>query len=241
MDFNPNSGFLYLLAVIVILYVLAQSFFFLIRAYRHGRQIGMDTAALRKMIGSTALFTIAPAFSILLGVITLSKFLGIPLPWIRMSVIGALTYELPAATSTAKALGISLSSLITNPRHYTAIAWVMTLGIMPSIVLTPLLMGRIQAGILKIKTKDARWGEIFMTAMFLGMISAFLGMVFSGVRGGGLAGWVPLFVLLFSAALMGVCGLLVKKCRWDWLSSYALPVSMIGAMVFAAAITPAVG
>lgn len=240
MDFNPNSGFLYLLAAIVILYVLAQSFFFLIRAYRHGRQIGMDTAALRKMIGSTALFTIAPAFSILLGVITLSKFLGIPLPWIRMSVIGALTYELPAATSTAKALGISLSSLITNPRHYTAIAWVMTLGIMPSIVLTPLLMGRIQAGILKIKTKDARWGEIFMTAMFLGMISAFLGMVFSGVRGG-LAGWVPLFVLLFSAALMGVCGLLVKKCRWDWLSSYALPVSMIGAMVFAAAITPAVG
>ena len=31
----------------------------------------------------------------------LSKFLGIPLPWIRMSVIGALTYELPAAESAA--------------------------------------------------------------------------------------------------------------------------------------------
>ena len=240
-SFSPNSSFLYGVAVIVIAFVLAQSVFFLVRAYRHGVQIGMDQAAMKKMILSTALFTIAPAFSILLGVITLSKFLGIPLPWIRMSVIGALTYELPAATSTAKALGISLSTLITNPRHYTAIAWVMTLGIMPSIVLTPLLMGRIQKGLLKIKTKDAKWGEIFMTAMFLGMISAFLGMVFSGIRGGGLAGLIPLFVLLFSAALMGICGLLIRRCHMDWLTSYALPISMIGAMIFAAVITPGIG
>ena len=34
----------------------------------------------------------AKIIPILLGVVTLSKFLGIPLPWIRMSVIGALTY-----------------------------------------------------------------------------------------------------------------------------------------------------
>ena len=67
---------------------------------------------------STIVFTIAPAISILLGVVTLSKFLGIPLPWIRMSVIGVITYELPAATSTAKAFGISLVETITDPKVY---------------------------------------------------------------------------------------------------------------------------
>ena len=86
----------------------------------------------KKTIVSTAIFTIAPAVSILLGIVTLSKFLGLPLPWIRLSVVGAITYELPAATSTAKALGISLSDMITDPKVYSAIAWVMTLGIMPS-------------------------------------------------------------------------------------------------------------
>jgi hypothetical protein len=237
MNFNPNSTFLYVIAAIIIVFVIVQSLFFLIRSYRRARTIGMDMAQVRKTILSTAIFTIAPAISILLGVITLSKFLGLPLPWIRLSVIGAITYELPAATTTANALGVSLSDTITDPKVYSAIAWVMTLGIMPSIILVPVLLKRIQKGLLSIKNKDSKWGELFITAMFLGMISAFLGMVFADIRGG-LAGWIPMFVLLFSALLMGICGLLIKKCNMNWLQNYALPISMLGAMAFAAVITP---
>lgn len=237
MEFNINSTFLYLLAVCVVLFVLVQSIFFLIRAYRRGKQIGITTETLRKTIVSTAIFTVAPAISILLGVVTLSKFLGIPLPWIRMSVIGAITYELPAATSTANALSISLSEAITDPKIYTAIAWVMTLGIMPSIILPPILMKKIQGGMIRIKNKDTKWGDIFMTAMFLGMISAFLGMVFADVRSG-MKGFIPIFVLLVSAAIMGICGILIKKFQMKWLETYALSISMIGAMLFAVLITP---
>ena len=237
MNFNINSTFLYLIAVCVILFVLVQSVFFLVRAYRRGKQIGLKAEVLKKTIVSTAVFTIAPAISILLGVVTLSKFLGIPLPWIRMSVIGAITYELPAATSTANALGISLSEAITDPKIYSAIVWVMTLGILPSIVLPPILMKKIQGGMIKIKNKDSRWGDIFMTAMFLGMISAFLGMVFADVRSG-IKGFIPIFVLLVSAAIMGICGILIKKFHMKWLETYALSISMIGAMIFAVLITP---
>ena len=237
MNFSTNSSFLYVVAVCVIVFVLAQSVYFLVRAYRRGKAIGMETAVLKKTVLSTAVFTIAPAISILLGVVTLSKFLGIPLPWIRMSVIGAITYELPAATSTANALGISLSETITDPKVYSAIAWVMTLGILPSIVLPPILMKRIQGGVIKIKNKDSKWGDIFMTAMFLGMISAFLGMVFADVRKG-LAGFIPIFVLLVSALIMCICGLLIKKCKMKWLETYALSISMVGAMIFAVLITP---
>jgi len=237
MNFSPNSSFLYAVAVIVILFVIAQSLFFLMRSYKRAKVIGMDMKQIRKTILSAAIFTIAPAVSILLGIVTLSKFLGLPLPWIRLSVIGAITYELPAATSTASALGVPLSETITDPKVYSAIAWVMTLGIMPSIILVPILLKRIQKGILSIKNKDGKWGEIFITAMFLGMISAFLGMVFANVRSG-LAGWIPIFILLFSAFLMGICGLLVKVCKIKWIENYALPISMLGAMAFAIVITP---
>lgn len=240
MNFSVNSLFLYGVAICVILFVLAQSAFFLVRSYRRGKELGISTAKLRKTILSTAVFTIAPAVSILIGIVTLSKFLGIPLPWIRMSVIGAITYELPAATSTANALGISLAETITDPKTYSAIAWVMTLGIMPSIILPPILMKKIQGGMIKIKNKDSKWGDMFLTSMFLGMISAFLGMVFADVRSG-LAGWIPIFVLLVSAAIMAVCGLLIKKCNMKWLETYALAISMVGAMVFAAVITPLIG
>ena len=236
-QFSINSPFMFGVAVLVILFVLAQSLFFLCRAYKRGRELGMSKEKLRKTIVSTAVFTIAPAVSILIGIVTLSKFLGIPLPWIRMSVIGALTYELPAATSTANALGISLSESITDPKTYGAIAWVLTLGIMPSIILPPILMKKIQGGMIKIKNKDSKWGDIFLTSMFLGMISAFLGMVFADVRSG-IAGWIPIFVLLFSALLMAICGLLIKKCNMKWLETYALAISMVGAMLFAIVITP---
>lgn len=240
MNFSVNSTFLYIVAICVIVFVLAQSAFFLVRAYRRGKELGMETAKLKKTIISTCVFTIAPAISFLIGIITLSKFLGIPLPWIRLSVIGAITYELPAATSTANALGISLSETITDPKTYSAIAWVMTLGIMPSIILPPILMKKIQGGMIKIKNKDSKWGDIFMTSMFLGMISAFLGMVFADIRSG-LSGWIPIFVLLVSAVVMGICGLLIKKCKMKWLETYALAISMVVAMVFACVITPMIG
>ncbi len=237
MEFSPNSLFMYIVAVCIIIFVLAQSVFFLVRAYRRGKQLGIATVTLKKTMISTAVFTIAPAISILIGIVTLSKFLGIPLPWIRLSVIGALTYELPAATSTANALGVSLSQMVTDPKVYSAIAWVMTLGIIPSIILPPILMKKIQGGMIKIKNKDSKWGDLFLTSMFLGMISAFLGMVFADVRSG-LAGWIPVFVMIVSAAIMGICGLLIKKCNLKWLETYALAISMVGAMVFAAIITP---
>lgn len=237
MQFNSNSSFLFILAAIVILFVIVQSVFFLVRSYKRGLALGMDKKALNKTILSTTVFTIAPAVSILLGVITLAKFLGIPLPWIRLSIIGAITYELPAATTTVQALGVSLSETITDPQVYSAIAWVMTLGIMPGMFVVLFFLKKMQNGILKLKNKDSKWGDIFMTSLFLGMISAFLGMVFSDIRSG-LSGFIPIFVLLFSALVMAILGLLIKKCGFKWLETYALAISMLCSMIFAVIITP---
>lgn len=239
-EFNTNSMFLYIIACIVILFVLAQSIFFLIRSILRAKAIKMNMKVVWKTIGSTAIFTVAPAFSVLLGVVTLSQFLGLPLPWIRLSVIGAITYELPAATSTANALNISLSEMISDPKVFSAIAWVMTLGILPSILLTPILIKKIQKGVIKIQTKDSKWGDIFMTSLFMGMISAFSGMVFSHLREG-IPGLLPVAVLAVSAIIMGICGLLVKKAKMTWLENYAMPFSMLLSMCFAAIAAPLFG
>jgi hypothetical protein len=48
MKFDPNSGFLFVVASIIILFVIAQSIFFLIRAYKRGRIIGMDMKQLKR-------------------------------------------------------------------------------------------------------------------------------------------------------------------------------------------------
>jgi len=236
LEFNSNSTFLFIVAASVIVFVLAQSFYFLYRAIKQANVMKMDQRVIRRVIVSSAVFTIAPAVSILLGVISLSKFLGLPLPWIRLSVLGSITYELTAAASAAASVGIGLTESITDPKIYTAIAWVMTLGIIPSVILIPIFLKRIQHGLVKMKSKDAVWGELFITAIFLGMISAFLGVVFANIRMG-IQGWIPVFVLIASALIMMVCGLIIKKFKLKWVEDYALPFSILGAMAFAIVVT----
>ena len=210
--FDVNDSFLYIIVAIVIAFVIAESVVFLMKAWRRGKEIGLSGAIMKKTLLSSALFTIAPAVAILLGVIALSKSLGFPLPWLRLSVIGALTYETTAAATAAAAQGVTLGSQITDPRVFSAIAWVMSLGIIPGLVLVPVFGKKIENGVMKIKSKDSKWGDIFMTSLFLGMISAFLGVIFASV-GEGLTGWIPVFVMLASAVLMLLCGLLRKAVK----------------------------
>lgn len=214
--FDPNNTFMYCLVAVVIVFVIAMSVRFIVLAWRRAKKLGISTQVLRRTAISAAVFTIVPAISILLGVIALSKALGFPLPWLRLSVIGALTYETPAAASAAQAVGMDLSQLITDPKVFAAIAWVMTLGIVPGTILVPAFGKKIENGIMRIRSKDEKWGSIFMSALFLGMISAFLGMVFGTIRDG-LQGWIPFFVMVVSALLMCVCAVFVKVLKWSWM------------------------
>lgn len=234
-----NGGFMYAIVAIVVAFVVAESVFFLMRALRRAKKLGIQKKTLKNIIISSAVFTVAPAVAILLGVITLSASLGLPFPWLRLSVIGALTYELPAAETAAAALGASLNQPVTDPKVFSSIAWVMTLGIIPPLILVPIFGKNITGAIDKMKMKDQRWSEIFMASLFLGMISAFLGRIFSDVRSG-MSGWIPVFVMLMSAVLMALCGLFQKLTKAKWITDYALPVSMLGGMALAIPITNAV-
>ena len=241
MEFNVNSPVLFLLAGIIVAVVLAQSVYFLVKAWRRGKEIGMPMDKLKKVVIGTAIFTVAPATAIVISVISLSKKLGIPLPWMRLSVVGAITYETPAAANALSAMGLEwakVSSL--TAQQYVTVAAVMTMGIMVGIWLVPVVGRKIQNGMLTLEKRDKKWGEIFSASLFLGMISAFLGYVFcdfASVFSGNLSGLIAPLVMLVSALMMIVCALALKKLNWRWMNDYALPISLIVGMVSAIPIT----
>ncbi|MCI5957757.1 MAG: DUF5058 family protein [Clostridiales bacterium] len=236
MPFSVNDSFLYILSGIIVVFVVAQSVFFMVKARKRAIQLGISSATVRKTILSSALFSVAPAISILVGVITLSNFLGLPFPWLRLSVLGAVTYELPAASIAAATMGASVKETITDPQVFSTIAWTMTLGIISGIVLILFGLKRIRSGMRSITGKDKRWGVIVMDSLFLGMVSAFVGMLFADIRTG-LPGFIPIVVALISALLMAVCGLLIKVCKMTWLEQYALPLCMLCAMALSIPVT----
>ena len=121
MNFSVNSPILFVLAGVIILAVLAQSVFFLVRAIRRSKEIGMDQQKLCKTMVTAGVFTIAPAVAIVISVITLSKDLGLPLPWLRLSVVGSLSYETIAATNAESAMGLTFGqvSALTASQYVT--------------------------------------------------------------------------------------------------------------------------
>ncbi len=264
MEFSVNHPILFVLVGIIIAVVVAQSIYFLIKAYRRAIELGVDKSVLKKTIISSALFTIAPAVAIVISIITLAPSLGIALPWLRLSVIGSLSYETVAATNAASGMGKELSDFIGNMTgsDYVTIAIVMTVSILVGIWLAPVLAKRMQKGMNSFEAKDKKWSDILQNSLFIGMISAFVGFVFCDVSrlwtGGAFveemvngvkkevyysatSGLVPVCVMAVSAVLMLLCGLLMKVTKWKWINDYALPICMVVAMALAIPISNALG
>ena len=249
MEFSVNHPILYLLVGILVAVVLGQSVYFLVKALRRSKQIGMDQSKIRKTIKTAAIFTIAPAVSIVISVITLSKSLGLPLPWLRLSVVGSLSYEAIAASNAVSAMGLTLGRIESlTAQQFVNITLVMTISIMMGIWLVPAIGKKLLGGMSTLENRDKKWAEIFQNAMFIGMIAAFLGFVFCDfsrlwIPGdyAATSGLIPVCVLLVAAAVMVVCGLLMKKPRFSWLGDYALPISLILGMASAIPITAWLG
>ena len=249
MQFSINHPILFVLAGILIATVLGQSVFFLLKALRRSKELGMDQTKIKKTIQTAAIFTIAPAVSIVISVIALSKSLGIPLPWLRLSVVGSLSYEAIAAGNALSAMGLELGKVdALTAQQYVNITLVMTISILVGIWLVPVIGKKLLSGMSKLESKDKKWSEIFQNAMFIGMISAFLGFVFCDfsrlwIPGdySPTSGLVPVAVMGVSALVMLVCGLLMKKFKWAWVNDYALPLSLVVGMASAIPITAWLG
>ena len=147
MEFNVNHPILFVIAGIIVAVVVAQSGFFLVRAWRRALELGMSKTTLKKTVTSAAVFTIAPAVSILVGVLVLSKKLGIALPWLRLSIIGSLSYETVAAETTLEQIDLAPGAAVTSASQFVTVLWVMTLGIIVGLFMVPIFAKKIQKGI----------------------------------------------------------------------------------------------
>ena len=250
MTFSTNHPILFVLAGVLVAVVLGQSVYFLVKALKQSKVIGMDQTKIRKTIKTAALFTVAPAVSIVISVITLAKSLGIPLPWLRLSVVGSLSYEAIAASNAVSAMGLELGKISNlTAQQFVNISLVMTISILVGIWLVPVIGKKLLSGMSNLGARDAKWADIFQNAMFIGMISAFLGYVFcdlsrlwAPVEGySATSGLIPVCTMGVSAVVMVILGLLMRKPKLKWLGDYALPISLVLGMIAAIPITAWLG
>lgn len=247
-----NAGSLYLIVALVLTYITLMCVVFLVKSYRAGIKIGMDKKVLKKTILSSATFTLLPSISILLGVVALSGTLGVPFSWLRLSVIGALQYELNVAEIAAQSIGLSglrLEEL--NIEAFVTISLVMTIGILGGLFFT-VFFGKSYLKKLQSKPKQENadgekkkpgFGAHATTAMFVGLCATFIGAYAAEMIRGFVspevltelqisvdAPWMRIVVALIAAAAMAVFEFFIQKKGKTALENFSLAASMLVAM-----------
>lgn len=254
-----NSWWMYLLGAILTIFVLGSSGFFIYRAFKDAKELNMDKKVLKKVIYNSAIFTILPSLSILIGIIALSN-IGIPLPWMRLTVIGALHYEGTAVNAALDTFGVTS---VTNSQVFVTIAFVMTLGI----IVGPLfcLFGfkyydkkvlsktrqekqeeiiEVDSSLDKPEVKKPKkdFGSMLFNAVFIAMVSVFLADDIAKLAHPDEASYpdeyvatsyVPLIVIGVTFLSMALFDVLEKKFKQKWLASFSLGFSMIIGMAAA--------
>ena len=243
-----NSPVIYLICGVIVLFVALVCVVFAVRAYRAGLAIGMDVTKMKRTIVASATFAVLPSVGILLGVIALSGSLGTPWPWLRLSVIGALHYETQVAEAAAEAIGLGgLSASQMTAQAFTTIALLMSVCIMWGMVLSLFTCKRYTERLSKpaAEKKDGKkkpslagFGDRAMTAMFIGLVSAYLGSYIGMlVSGNGLfrfsGSWLPLAVALVGGLAMAVFIQIREKKDAGWIDSFSIAGSMLIAMTAA--------
>lgn len=238
---SVNAGVFYLIVAIVLGFVTLMCAVFLIKSYKAGIKIGMDKEVLKKTIISSATFTLLPSISILLGVIALSGTLGVPFSWLRLSVIGALQYELNVAEIAAQSVGLTgLRVDELSMGAFVTIALVMTVGILGGIFCCIFFLkkylGKIQSKPKKENGGKPGFGAHATTAMFVGLCAAYIGSYIGKAVPREGSDVMPIIVAVVAAAVMAVFEYLIQKKGKNVLENFSLAASMLVAMAAAVVI-----
>ncbi len=256
-DFRTSPVIL-AIALGIVVFVLAQSVFFLVKSWKKGKELGISSETLKNTALTSALFTVAPAVSILATVLVLANALGLVLPWIRLTVIGNLAYETTAAQTALDFWGTTINSAVGDKQQFATIAWAMTLGSIAPLLLVPFLCKKLQKTVGNAVNKNEnskKLGDAISAAAFIGIVFAFVAREINGYTAttitqaaadgsvekikmiSGSAGAMSILVLISSMLLLVILEALFKALKLEKLQSFAMPLAMFGAMGIAILLT----
>jgi hypothetical protein len=201
--------------------VLFESVIIYRKAYQRGLELGMTKTQLNETTRSSAIFSIVPSLPILIGLVTMIPLFGnVVIPWIRLSVIGSVSYETYAASQIKQAAAVA--SLTENLQVYSTAIWTMTLSILSGMIILIFFYKQYTNKLEAIKLKNQRWSELLIAALFMGLVGTI------GAQQITMGGYNAM-ALFISIAIMAVLALISR--RFKWMEEFALPVSMLGTLI----------
>lgn len=240
-----NFPGVFVLGAIIAVTVIVMSIVFLVKAIKRGKKIGMTNEQFKKAITTSAVFSIVPSIPIVIGIGVMMQFLGLAVPWIRLTVIGALQYEISAVFQVTE------GGIMSTPMAVTA-TMVMTISILSGPLFNSIFYKKYQGKMMDLQIKNKKLMDTLTGSLLSGMLAGIISAILIGgfftlnnkapdnpnVPEIVTNGSVTLITLATSMGIMAICGIIMKVFKQKWIENYALPFSILGAMLVAFFVHP---
>ena len=223
-----NQPWLIVWVFVILTAVIVQCVVFMKRAWKHGLETGLKPEQMKKGLKTGIVISIMPTLPVLIVLFSLTPLLGVPLPWLRLSVIGSAYYETYAASTALSCIGETLELNAYSAEGWISALWVMTVGgsvciLWSSLAIKPISMLYERAGQINIRLVLAIGSGCL--AGIMGYVSVAYGLSAPSTKG---------VVFGISFLIGGIMSLLIKKVpKASRMSDYIMTLSMIGAMAAA--------
>ena len=221
-----SSHLLIALVIIGLLYIVAFSVVYLIKAYKHCMGLGISKETVKKVIKSSCIFSIVPSLSIVVGLFAIISVLGTVWSWWRLSVIGSLSYETMISSSVASAVGFESSRDMLDSatgQQFGVVMILMSIGMLSGFLILIPFGKKLSMSVNKSKS-SSDWKYVLSGTFMLCLFAVYIPVLLLGDT-------VEAVVMLTGLVIAVGLGILSKKPKFKWVGEFIMAVSMIGGMV----------
>ncbi|MCZ0717376.1 DUF5058 family protein [Aerococcus kribbianus] len=230
MDYKvlANSTVLFILIALCITIVAAQAILFIRMAWKHGKELGIETSDMKKTVTNSFLLTIMPSLPIIVMMFALSVPLGKYFPWLRLSIVGSASYEGMAANIAAQASGLTdISDPNMTADIFVVVMLVMTIGIIWGIMFNIFILPKLDK-----KAKSAQQNA--KSGNLMGYLSGFLFIAMLATLSTPYAANINNVQSIVAFVTAGITVLILDKIaevtEKSLISDFSLPVALIVGM-----------
>lgn len=221
-----NSPILWAITILAITLVLVQALIILRKSIIAGKQLGIETDAMKSAFKTGAISSVGPSIVIVIGMASLLIVVGAPTALMRLSYIGNVAFELLSVQFASEAYGVDLVSGSMTPEIFCVALWCMSIGCIGWIVVTALFTDKMSKITEKFTGKSAKTFAAVSSGVMLGAYGYLnAGYVVSMNQN--------TIAMIGGAIVMFIMTRIYKRKKKRWINEWSLTIAMIGGVIFA--------
>lgn len=221
-----SSPLLLVLVVIGLVYITGFSVVYLMKAKKRALEMGISEAEVKDIVKSSAIFSIVPSLSIVIGLVALATAMGTVWAWWRLSVIGSLSFETQIASSLAAVLGFSSTTdMVANAsgQQFGVVMILMSVGMLSGFLILLPFGKKLSTSVDKSKGGNG-WSSVLSGCFMLVLLAVYVPVLL-------ICDTIQALVMVTGLVVALILSVLASKPGLGWLNNFIMAGSMIVGML----------